>query len=201
VDAGLVDGAYPHLRQIVVTHGRLPTSDRVETMAGDVRARVAALKREPGRDVWLCGGGDLAAQLIEEIDEIEASFKDGTADPYKMKRALARNICDLYHGAGAGDAAEAAFDAQFKRAEIPEDVPEFPLSDVTPNDQGLVYLAKLMVDTGLAKTVGEARRFIDGGGVKIDGTSVAAKSYNIDPSLLTSGVVIQHGKRKFARLV
>ncbi|QHC63018.1 dihydrofolate reductase [Rathayibacter festucae] len=74
VDAGLVDGAYPHLRQIVVTHGRLPTSDRVETMAGDVRAQVAALKREPGRDVWLCGGGDLAAQLIGEIDEIQVKI-------------------------------------------------------------------------------------------------------------------------------
>ena len=71
VDAGLVDGAYPHLRQIVVTHGELPASDRVETMRGDVRAQVAALKREPGRDVWLCGGGDLAAQLIDEIDEIQ----------------------------------------------------------------------------------------------------------------------------------
>lgn len=74
VDAGLVDGAYPHLRQIVVTHGRLPASDRVETMSGDVRARIAALKREPGRDIWLCGGGDLAAQLIDEIDEIQVKI-------------------------------------------------------------------------------------------------------------------------------
>ena len=40
----------------------------------DVRAQVAALKREPGRDIWLCGGGDLAAQLIEEIDEIQVKI-------------------------------------------------------------------------------------------------------------------------------
>jgi tyrosyl-tRNA synthetase len=139
---------------------------------------------------------------IDQIDAIEAEFKAGTADPYARKRELARNICDLYHGEGAGAAAEAAFDAQFKRAEIPEDVPEFAASEVvTLNDQGQVYLAKLLVDLSLAGTVGEARRFIDGGGIKINGEAVPAKSYNMAPDAFVAGTVIQHGKRKFARLV
>ena len=138
---------------------------------------------------------------IEEIDAIEAAFKDGTADPYVQKRALARNIVDLYHGNGAGTAAEAAFDAQFKRAEIPDDIPEYPVSNIALNDQGKVYLAKLMADVKLAASVGEARRFIDGGGVKINGEAVAPKAYNVDPALLAAGTVVQHGKRKFVRLV
>ena len=138
---------------------------------------------------------------IDEIDAIEKAFKDGTADPYQQKRALARNICDLYHGEGAGDAAEAAFDAQFKRAEIPEDIPEYPAANVVVNDQGKVYLAKLMADAKIASSVGEARRFIDGGGVKINGEAVAAKAYNMDPALFVAGTVLQHGKRKFVRLV
>ena len=139
---------------------------------------------------------------IDEIDAIEAEFKADTADPYARKRQLAANIVDLYHGEGAGAAASAAFDAQFKRAEIPDDVPEFVTEDVvTVNDQGKVYLAKLMVDLKLAQSVGEARRFIDGGGVKVNGEAIAAKAYNVDPSLLVAGTVIQHGKRKFARLV
>lgn len=58
-----------------------------------------------------------------------------------------------------------------------------------------------MADTKLAASVGEARRFIDGGGVKINGKAVAAKAYNIDPKVLGAGTVIQHGKRKFVRLV
>jgi tyrosyl-tRNA synthetase len=138
---------------------------------------------------------------IDEIDEIEAAFKAGTADPYKMKRALARNIVDLYHGEGAGVKAEAAFDAQFKNAEIPEDIPTYPVADVQLNDQGMVYLAKLMADTKLANSVGEARRFIDGGGVKIDGEAVAPKCYNIDADKFGADTVIQFGKRKFVRLV
>jgi tyrosyl-tRNA synthetase len=139
---------------------------------------------------------------VDEIDAIEAEFEAGVADPYARKRELARNIVDLYHGEGAGQAAQDAFDAQFKRAEIPEDVPEFDReSVVVVNEQGKVYLAKLMVDCGLATSVGEARRFIDGGGVKLDGTAVPAKSYNVEPDSLAAGTVIQHGKRKFARLV
>jgi tyrosyl-tRNA synthetase len=100
-----------------------------------------------------------------------------------------------------GQKAQDAFDAQFKRAEIPDDIPEYPVSSIVVNDQGQVYLAKLLADAKLAGSVGEARRFIDGGGVKINGEAVAAKAYNVDPSTLVAGTVIQHGKRKFVRLV
>ena len=137
---------------------------------------------------------------VSEVDKIDEAFKDGTADPYQMKRALARNICDLYHGEGAGKAAEAAFDAQFKRNEVPEDIPEFPLSLASVNDEGKVYLAKLLVDVNIAKSTGEARRLIDGGSVKIDGKPVAPKSYNVDPALFSQPCVLQSGKKRWARL-
>lgn len=138
---------------------------------------------------------------VSEVDEIDAAFEAGTADPYALKRALAANIVDLYHGAGAGEAASAAFDAQFKRAEVPDDVPEFPVSVVEVNDEGKVYLGKLLVEVGIAASAGEARRLVDGGGVKINGEAVAAKCYNVDPSLLGAGTVLQSGKRRWARLV
>lgn len=70
LQAGLTR-AYPHLRQIVVTHRSLPHDPTVEAWAGDPASRMAALKKEPGRDIWLCGGGDLAAQLAGQIDELQ----------------------------------------------------------------------------------------------------------------------------------
>ena len=42
---------------------------------------------------------------VDEVDAIDAAYADGTADPYALKRQLARNIVDLYHGEGAGQAA------------------------------------------------------------------------------------------------
>lgn len=136
---------------------------------------------------------------IDEIDAIDASFEDGTADPYALKRALGRNIVELYHGADKAAQAEEVFDALFKKHEIPDDVAEFSV-ELVCNDQGLVYLPKLMVEVKLSASAGDARRLIDGGGVKINGEALAPKSYNVDPDLLDHAI-LQAGKRRFAKLV
>ena len=138
---------------------------------------------------------------VAEVDKIDAAYADGSADPYALKRQLARNIVDLYHGAGAGEEAQAAFDATFKKNQTPDDVAEYPVSLAVPNEDGKVYLAKLLAEVGIAKSAGEGRRLIDGGGVKIDGKAVPAKCYNVDPGLLHAGCVLQSGKRRWARLV
>ena len=136
---------------------------------------------------------------VDEIDSIEKGLAADELHPNKVKRSLARNIVAAYYSDEDAAAAEAQFDLVFKQHEIPDDIPEFS-ADLTPNDEGKVYLAKLLADAGLAKSAGEARRLIDGGGVKVNGESVPAKAYNVDPSLL-EGATIQVGKRKFAKLV
>ena len=68
--AGVPD-AYPHLRHLVfsTTLGESP-AEAVEVVAGDPVARVAELKQEDGKDIWLIGGGALAASLYGEIDRL-----------------------------------------------------------------------------------------------------------------------------------
>lgn len=136
---------------------------------------------------------------VDQIDAIEAGLAAGEIHPNRCKRDLAQNIVAAYYDEAAAQEAEAAFDRQFKQHEVPEDIPEFA-ADLTPNDEGLVYLAKLISDAGLTNSTGDARRMIDQGGVKINGEAVAAKSYNVAPELLKDAVV-QVGKRKFVRLV
>ncbi len=68
LDAGLTS-AYPHLAQYVVTHRELPVDPTVTTVDDPV-ALVRGLKQQEGLDLWLCGGGDLAGQLADEIDEL-----------------------------------------------------------------------------------------------------------------------------------
>ncbi|WP_067827156.1 dihydrofolate reductase family protein [Nocardia inohanensis] len=62
---------YSHLRQFVVstTLPEAPASD-VELISGDPLARVRELKREKGLGIWLCGGGELARELLPEIDQV-----------------------------------------------------------------------------------------------------------------------------------
>lgn len=136
---------------------------------------------------------------VDQIDAIEKGLAAEEIHPNRCKRDLAQNIVAAYYDEEAAKEAEAAFDRQFKQHEVPEDIPEFA-ADLTPNEEGMVYLAKLIADSGLTKSTGDARRMIDQGGVKINGEAVAAKSYNVAPETL-SGAVIQVGKRKFVRLV
>lgn len=142
----------------------------------------------------------LASTLsVDQIDAIEAGLAADEIHPNRCKRDLARNLVSAYYDEAAAEEAEQAFDRLFKQHDIPDDVPEFA-ADLTPNEEGKVYVAKLIHDAGMAQSVGEARRLIDGGGVKINSEALAAKEYNVDPSVL-EGAVIQVGKRKFRRLV
>ena len=142
----------------------------------------------------------LASSLTPaEVDKIDAALADGSADPYELKRALGRDLCDTYHGAGAGDEAQAEFDRVFKEGQL-ADFPEKHV-ELTVNDEGQIYLAGLLKDLGLSASAGQARRDIDGGGVKINGKAVASKSYNIDPSALKLGDTLSVGKRKGFKLV
>lgn len=131
---------------------------------------------------------------VSEVDEIEKAIVEGTEHPNQLKRRLGREIVSLYYDNEAAVQAEEAFDLVFKQHKIPDDIAEFDL-----NLEGEVYLPKLMVDSLLAQSAGEGRRLIDGGGVKIDGEALPAKTYNIDASKVI-GTVIQVGKRKFAKI-
>lgn len=64
-----ITSPYRHLRQVVFSRSLASVDPLVEVVAGDPVAFVQALKREDGKDIWLCGGGELAGVLWPEIDE------------------------------------------------------------------------------------------------------------------------------------
>lgn len=136
---------------------------------------------------------------VADIDAIEEGLAQSSLHPNRVKRDLAQNIVSAYYDEAAAREAEAAFDRVFKNHDMPDEIDDFE-ADLTPNDEGLVYLAKIIHDAGMTQSVGDARRMIDGGGVRIDGEPVPAKQYNIAPEAI-KGHVVQVGKRKYARIV
>jgi len=141
------------------------------------------------------------AATLAEIASIEDGLNDGSAHPGQMKRKLARDITALYYGQAAAKDAEAAFDRVFKERAMPVDIPEEAIDwQSASNDEGKIYLPALMAKLKLANSAGEARRLVDGGGVKLDGVPLAARVYELEPEALQD-VVLQVGKRKFVRLV
>lgn len=136
---------------------------------------------------------------VADIDAIEEGLAQGLLHPNRAKRDLAQNIVSAYYDEAVAREAETAFDRVFKNHDMPDEIDDFE-ADLTPNDEGLVYLAKIIHDAGMTQSVGDARRMIDGGGVRIDGEPVPAKQYNIAPEAI-KGHVVQVGKRKYARIV
>ncbi len=137
----------------------------------------------------------LASQeSVAKIDEIEAGLADESLHPNKVKRALAANIVACYYDEDAAIKAEEAFDKLFKEHAIPEDIDEFSYEL-----RGKVYLPEVLVAAGMCSSNGEARRMIDQGAVKINGSALESGSYELASDQLVDQVV-QLGKRKFIRL-
>ncbi|MCT9820814.1 dihydrofolate reductase family protein [Microbacterium sp. W1N] len=66
-----ITNAYPHLRHIVFSRTVTDSPDpAVEIVSSDPTAYVRELKSQPGSDIWLVGGGAIAAALLPEIDRL-----------------------------------------------------------------------------------------------------------------------------------
>ncbi len=120
--------------------------------------------------------------------ELPAALARSREKPYEVKRALARDLVTQFHGAEAAVKAEAHFDQLFKKKEAPADRPSL--------EHGPGKLATILKGIGFAKSVSEARRMVQQGGVQVDG----AKASDPDQLLGAGTYVVKYGKLKFADL-
>lgn len=56
---------YSGMQTYVVTHRALPPTDDAVFFGGSPRELVEDLRAGEGKDIWICGGADLAGQLLE----------------------------------------------------------------------------------------------------------------------------------------
>ncbi|MDE2132932.1 MAG: tyrosine--tRNA ligase [Betaproteobacteria bacterium] len=119
---------------------------------------------------------------------------EGGRNPRDIKVALAQEIVARFHGQAAAEAALADFEARFRGNAIPEDIPEVVLA---VGAEGLP-IAQVLKQSGLTASTSEALRMIEAGGVRLDGGRVEDKGLHLQAG---TTVVLQVGKRKFARVV
>jgi tyrosyl-tRNA synthetase len=137
---------------------------------------------------------------LERAEANRAALAGGELAPVAGKRLLARSVVDLYHGAGAGDAAEAEFDRVFEAHDVPSDIPEVRV----PADEfrdGTVRVARLLALAFPAAVASnrEGRRKIAERGARLDGTVVDDPDRELSATEL-DGRLLQMGKRNWARL-
>jgi len=127
-------------------------------------------------------------------EEVDARI---AKDPREAKAALAGALTAELHGESAGRAARERFDHLFRDKQVPDEVARvvIPAAELT---DGRLWIVKLLVSAGLAATNGEARRLIEGRGVKLDGEVVADEKLKVE---LAGERLLQAGKRRFVRVV
>ncbi|MBF0556754.1 MAG: tyrosine--tRNA ligase [Nitrospirae bacterium] len=134
----------------------------------------------------------LSHKGIDELAFLREGLSNGTTHPKKAKEELALEIAERYHGTEAAKKAKAEFDLVFSSKETPDDIATYSY-EWTEHE---VWLPKILKDTGLCESTGQAIRLINQGGVKIDGR----KADGQDEKLPAGEYVLKVGKRKFMRI-
>lgn len=176
--------------QSILTMPILPGTDGVQRMSKSAGNYVGV--SEPAGEIFgkVMSIPDEAMPTWYELLADDAFDQD--AHPVESKRRLARILTARFHSEEAAAAAEEQFDRVHKQHEMPEEIEEAPLPDSDP-----VHIPALLRDH-FGVSASEARRLLAGGGVRLDGTPLAADELDV-PAERLEGAILQLGKRRFLR--
>ncbi|WP_293791940.1 tyrosine--tRNA ligase [uncultured Corynebacterium sp.] len=139
----------------------------------------------------------------EEIADLERKVAE---EPYKREaqRVLAREMTTLVHGADATEAVELAAQALFGKAEL-QDLDEATLSSALQETEvaevgAEATILDLLVESGLEKSKGAARRTVGEGGAYVNNQRIEDIEWSpsADDLLHGSWLVLRKGKKRFA---
>ena len=126
-----------------------------------------------------------------ELVKMDEQIASNSINPRDIKLALAHMITEEYHGKDGADKAQEDFINVVSNKGIPDDIESVKIDSEKS-------ILDLLVELEFVQSKGEAKRLIQGGGVKIDGEKISDMGLVIRPQM---DVVLQAGKRKFAKLV
>jgi len=128
-------------------------------------------------------------RTLEEIAKLKGEC-DAGRNPRDAKVMLAQEIVARFHSRADAEHALAQFEARFRDGAMPEDMPQVSVAAGTP-------IAQIAKQAGLVESTSEALRLIAQRGLKVDGEVVSDKALAFAAG---TTVVVQAGKRKFARV-
>ena len=161
---------------------------------------------------WLNVADDDAIRLLkiftfeskERIAEVESALKTAP-EKRDAQKLLADTLCTFVHGAQATDDAKRCAHALFagtlnelSNAQILEIFQDAPSSIITKSQVGELDVLTLL-STTVAKSKGEARRLVQGGGIYLDSERVSNEALKIsETTILEKGfVVLRSGKKNY----
>jgi tyrosyl-tRNA synthetase len=138
-------------------------------------------------------------ELVTEVDserlaEIKAKLQSDEYNPMEMKKELGVTLVSMYHDRKQGIQAREEFKRVFTERGLPDEIPEFSISTLGST----IWIVKLLTETKMAKSGGEARRLIKGGGIYLDNDRINDENLEIN---LADGMLFKVGKRRFFKII
>ena len=124
------------------------------------------------------------------VSKVKKQLSDSSQNPRDIKRELAREIVQLYHGQNAAKEAEQYFDRVIVNKDAPDEMDQVELSIDT-------QLIEVVTNEGLTSSKGEARRLIKQGAIRVDNEKITDESHIL---LKGKEVIIKVGKRRFIKI-
>ncbi len=134
----------------------------------------------------------LSFRLPADLAALRQQVSEGL-NPRDAKFELAREIVARFHGADAGEAAQADFVRRFRDRGLPADLETVELA----MPSGGLGIIQLLRQAQLVASNTEAVRMIEQGAVRIDGERVISRELVLNGA---SDLVLQVGKRRFKRV-
>ncbi len=137
----------------------------------------------------------LTACSEELLIQMKVGMEIGEINPRDVKAELAKWLVTEYYSRDESNAAAEAFRKQFQEQEIPKDIPEACLqADLH------YHLPTVMVEHEMAPSKAEARRLIQGGGVRLDSQKIQDTDFEFNGKARQE-MILQVGRRRFLKLV
>lgn len=135
----------------------------------------------------------LSFKPMSEVEVLLAQMADGR-NPQEIKRILALELIERFHGAEAAQNAHKSAGNRLADGELPVDLPEVSLS---LGEQDKLFITQVLNQARLAKNSAQAKDMLKRGAVKVDGQVVDA-GFALEAG---QTVVIQAGKKAYARVM
>jgi tyrosyl-tRNA synthetase (EC 6.1.1.1) len=131
--------------------------------------------------------------LLTDYTEEEVENFKKNLHPMEAKKKLAHYIVERFHGKEKADKALEFFVKTFSEREFPEDA---PIIEVPYGLKRRAY--ELLFELGIESSKNSARRVVEGGGLRINGTKVEDPNQEIE---IKEELRLQVGKKRFYRVV
>jgi tyrosyl-tRNA synthetase len=112
-----------------------------------------------------------------------------------IKKRLAANLVEQYHGTEAAREAAAKFQTVVQQKDAPDDVPEMKV----PADLVAGTWIDLCAGLKLTKSKGEMRRLMQQGGFRVEQEQI--RDLDAKAVIAAEGTLVRLGKRRYVRLL